>query len=74
MTASTASASAGDEWRRLAPGADASGAADLAFSSVLVRLGGAVVLVDCCFGEPEPGDPWDQLSLRRTPGLEAGLA
>lgn len=63
-----------DEWRRLAPGVDASGAADLAFSSVLVRLGDVVVLVDCCFGDPEAGDPWGQVGLRRTPGLEAGLA
>jgi len=63
-----------DEWRRLAPGVDASGAADLACSSMLVRMGGAVILVDCCFGDPEPGEPWGQLSLERTPGLEAGLA
>jgi glyoxylase-like metal-dependent hydrolase (beta-lactamase superfamily II) len=63
-----------DEWRRLAPGVDDSGRADVAFSSVLVRVGGVVALVDCCFGEPEPGEPWGQLELRRTPGVEAGLA
>ena len=39
------------EWRQAAPGVDASGAADISLSAVLVRLGTATVLVDCCLDD-----------------------
>ena len=63
------------DWRAAMPEADAAGVVGLDFSSVHVALGDASLLVDCCFDDPAPGQPWEaMMGLRRTPGLEAGLA
>ncbi|TAK23946.1 MAG: MBL fold metallo-hydrolase [Chloroflexota bacterium] len=65
---------AADLWRQAMPEADGEGAVPLAFNAVYIRHGAASVLIDPCFGEPEPNDPWSELRIERTPGREAGLA
>lgn len=61
------------EWRRAMPEANEAGEVLLGHNMVLVRWGGAVILVDAGLDDPGPDSQWMPPRALRSPGVERGL-